>query len=580
MTSPRKSILNIEGYDIPLFLDEYKLKLDLNENTMGPSPKVINALQNITAEDIKYYPAYGDVVNKLASFNNIDPDMILQANGADEAINYIFDTFVEQDDKVLAVTPSFVMPKIYANILGCTYQEINYTEKFEFPIEEILKNIDEKTKLIIVTSPNNPTGEAISSENMLKVLEVAKEKYILIDETYVSYGEKSFIDLVKKHPNIFITRSMSKDFGLAGLRFGYIISNKENIIHIKKAIKPYSVNIAAVKAALAALDDIEYLNYVVSQVRESKQLLTEGLKELAVKVYPSNANFLLVDFGEKADFVYKKLLNAGIKVKNCGKTKHLENCLRITLPAVEDTKYILESLKPRDLIIFDVDGVLVDIRNSYRMAIKETYRHFSGKDISPKEIQQAKNIGGLNNDWDLTEYLLKNSGIMIPKNQIIDKFQELYFGNNGDGFILNEKLLISPEIIKNLAKDYDLAIFTGRPKQEAEFVLKRWKLEDYFYSVIAMEDLSEGQHKPEPDGLLKILNIASPKNAYYLGDTHDDMISAKKAGVKAIGVLPPQDKSPELKEKLIEYGAEEVLLNTEDLIKLLNGENNYANSNS
>jgi len=421
------------------------------------------------------------------------------------------------------------MPKIYANILGCTYQEINYTEKFVFPVDEVIKNIDEKTKLIIVTTPNNPTGEAISRENMLKILEAVDGKYVLIDETYVSYAEESFLDLLEKYPNIFIMRSMSKDFGLAGLRFGYIVANKENIKHIKKAIRPFSVNIAAVKAALAALDDREYLNYVISQVKASKKLLTAGLKELAVKIYPSNANFLLVDFGEKANFIYKKLLNAGIKVKNFGKTPNLENCLRISLPSVKDAKCILESLKAKDALIFDVDGVLIDTRNSYRMAIKETYKYFSGKDISPEEIQQAKNLGGLNNDWDLTEYLLKNSGFNIPKNQIIDKFQELYFGKDGDGFILNEEILISPEIIKNLAKDYDLAIFTGRPKKEAEFVLKRWNLQDYFNPVISMEDLPEGKHKPEPDGLLKILDIVSSKTAYYLGDTHDDMLSAKKS---------------------------------------------------
>jgi len=569
MTSPRKTILGTDGYDVPLFLDEYKLKLDSNENAMGPSPKVIEALRNLTAQDIKYYPAYGEVINKIAKVNNIEPEMILPTSGADEAINYIFDVFVEPKDTVLTVTPSFSMPKIYANILGCTYQEINYTEKFIFPIDEILNNINEKTKLIIVTTPNNPTGEAVSRENMLKILEKADGKYVLIDETYFNYAKDSFIDLLEKHPNIFIMRSMSKDFGLAGLRFGYIIANKENINHIKKAIRPYSVNIAAVKAALAALDDIEYLNYVISQVKESKKLLAEVLKPIAVKVYPSDANFLLVDFGEKADFIYKKLLNSGIKVKNFGKTENLENCLRITLPAVEDAKYILDSLKSRDLIVFDVDGVLVDIRNSYRMAITETYRHFSGKEITSEQIQQAKNLGGLNNDWDLTEYLLKNSGFNIEKSQIIDKFQELYFGNKGDGFILNEELLLSPESIKKLAKEYDLGIFTGRPKQEAEFVLKRWGLEDYFSPVISMEDLSEGKHKPEPDGLLKILSIVSPKNTYYLGDTHDDMISAIKAGVKAIGVLPPQDKSTELTEKLKKFGAEDVLQNTEDVVKLL-----------
>ena len=569
MASPRKNILNLEGYDIPAFLNEYRLKLDLNENAMGPSPKVIKALQEITDKDIKYYPAYGEVVNRLAEHNRVLPDMILPTSGADEAINYIFDVFVDSESTVLTVTPSFAMPKIYAKIVGCTYQEVNYKEKFVFPIDEILSSISEKTKLIIVTTPNNPTGEAISRENMLKILEKANGKYVLIDETYFNYAEESFLDLIEKYPNIFITRSMSKDFGLAGLRFGYIIANSENIVHLKKVLRPFSVNNMAVKAALAALDDIEYLNYVVEQVKESKKLLIEAIRGLAVKIYRSDANFVLADFGEKAEFIYKKLLNAGIKVKNFGQTPDLENCLRISLPSVEDTKYLINALKPRDSIVFDVDGVIIDTRNSYRLAIKETYKHFSGKDISAEDIQQAKNAGGLNNDWDLTEFLLKNSGVNIPKDQIISKFQELYFGKSGEGFIQNEEILISPETIKTLAKDYDLAIFTGRPKQEAEFVLKKWGLEDYFCPVVCMEDLPEGKHKPEPDGLLNILKITSPQKVYFLGDTPDDMISAEKAGVTGIGVLPPQDKSPELKEKLLKAGAENVLQNTEDIVELL-----------
>lgn len=569
MTSPRKSITNIEAYDTPLFIDEYRLKLDMNENAIGPSPKVLEALKNVSYKDIKYYPAYGEIINKLAEVHNINSEMIQPTNGADEALNYVLNTFIEPNDTVLTVTPSFAMPKIYANTIGCTYQEINYKEKFIFPISEILESITEKTKLIIVTSPNNPTGEAISEENILKIMEKANGKYILIDETYINYAKKSALNLINKYSNLIIIRSMSKDFGLAGLRFGYIIAKEENIRHIKKIISPYSVNIMAVKAALAALNDVAHLNYVVSQVKESKKIITEGLKNFAVKIYPSDANFLLIDFGEKAEFAYKKLLNAGIKVKNFGKIKNLENCLRITMPSVEESKCILNALKTRNLIIFDIDGVIIDTRNSYRVTIKNTYSHFSGKEISLEEIQHAKNIGGLNNDWDLTEFLLKNSGFNIPKNEIIDKFQDIYFGKNGEGLILNEEILISPETIKNLAKEYDLAIFTGRPRKEAEFVLKKWGMEDYFCTVITMEDLPAGKHKPEPDGIFKILNIVTPKTAYYLGDTHDDMISAKKAGAKAIGVLPPQDKSPELKESLLKHGAEAVLHETEDLTELL-----------
>jgi len=569
MTSPRKSIINANGYEIPLYLDDFKLKLDVNENTMGPSPRVIEALQQVCEKDIKFYPAYGEIREKLAEYNKVKPEMILPANGADEVIGNVFDTFVEPEDKVLTVTPSFVMPKIYARTLGCEYIEIPYQEKWVFPVNELIKNIDTQTKLIIITSPNNPTGEAISRKDLLKILGAANGRYVLVDETYASYAEETFIDLIKDYPNILIARSMSKDFGLAGLRFGYMAASEENVNYIKKVIKPYSVNNLAKKAALAALEDMEHLNQCVAQVKESRRLLTEALSPMADKVYKSDANFILADFGERAEFIYKKLLNAEIKVKNFGQTPYLENCLRIGLPAVEDTRYIINSLKPRDLIIFDMDGVMVDTGNSYRSAIRGTYEKFSGKTLTPEKVQMAKNQGGLNNDWDLTYFLLEKDGISVTFPEIIEKFQELYWGNNGDGFILNEKLLISQKTLKELSKNYDLAIFTGRPKQEAEFVLKRWNIEQYFYPVICMEDPPKGRGKPDPWGVYEILRVISPKEVYYLGDTVDDMFAARQAGVKGVGVLPPQEKSEDLRRALLAHGAVEVLENTEGITKLL-----------
>ncbi len=569
MSSPRKNILDACGYEIPLFLDNYKLKLDVNENNIGPSPAVLEALRGLSPEDIKFYPAYGEVLEKLAVYNSVKTDMILPANGADEVISNVFDTFVEPHDVVLTVTPSFLMPKIYARTLGCEYREISYGEKWDFPVDEVIKNIDKKTKLIIVTSPNNPTGESIAREDLLKILEVAQDKYVLIDETYVSYADESFADLIEKYPNILIARSMSKDFGLAGLRFGYLLACQENVRHVKKVIKPYSVNTVAVKAACAALDDVDHLNYVVSQVREAKSILIKGLKSFAQKIYHSDANFLLIDFGEKADFIYKKLLKSGIKVKNFEQTPGLENCLRISIPAVTDAEYILESLKPRDLIIFDMDGVLVDTSNSYQLAIRGAYESFSGKKLTEEQIQAAKNQGGLNNDWDLTFYLLEKAGISVSFSDLIAKFQELYWGSNGNGFILNEKALISAEQIAQLAHKYDLAVFTGRPKKEAEFVLKNWGIEKYFHPVITMDDLPRNKQKPNPQGVYEILRVVSPKNTYYLGDTVDDMFAVKQAGVNGIGVLPPQDKSDDLRRALAAYGAVEILENTADLPELL-----------
>jgi len=565
MSEPRKSILNAQGYEIPLHLDDYRLKLDSNENMIGPSPKVLEALRNITDCHIKFYPAYGEILEKLAAYNKVKTEMLLPANGADEAISYIFDALVEQRDTILTVTPSFPMPKIYAKALNCNYKEVPYTEKWVFPVDEFIENIDDSTKLIIITTPNNPTGEAISESDLLKVLNAAKNSYVLVDETYVSYAGRSFINLLNEYPNMLIARSMSKDFALAGLRFGYLIAPEVTINHIKKIISPYSVNNLAALAVSAALDDIEHLNSVVSQVKESKELLVEGLKPFTKKIYKSDANFLLADFGEKADFVYKKLLKSGVKVKHFGKTSQLENCLRIGLPSVKDTQYILDSLEQRDLIIFDMDGVLVDTSNSYRAAIQEVYEKFSGKTLTKERIQQAKNQGGLNNDWDLTFYLLEKDGITVDFDKIIADYQDLYWNK----YINNEKLLLSPQIMAKLAQKYDLAIFTGRPKPEAEFVLKKWNIENYFCPIITMDDMPRGKHKPSPWGVFEILRITNPKKVYYLGDTVDDMFAARQANVTGIGVLPPQDKSEELKRGLKAHGAAEILEKTEDIVQLL-----------
>lgn len=568
MIIPKKAIKDVIGYPTPLYPENYVLKLDLNENILGPSPRVLEALRTITEEDIKFYPAYGELIDKIAEFNSVLPDMILPTCGADEAINYIFDTFTEYGDCVLTVEPSFAMPKIYAKGVGCNYKEIKYTDKWNFPVDEFLKNIDESLKLIIITTPNSPTGESILRGDLIRIIEAAPNIPVLVDETYSSYAKEKFTDLAEKYSNVIIVRSMSKDFALAGLRIGYIISQSQNIEYIRRIISPFSVNTMAVKAGIAALTDKAYFENVKNQIFEAKKLLIEGLKPFAEKIYESDTNFLLMDFGNKAEFVYKKLLRAGIKVKWFNDGSEISSCFRIAVPAPEQAKLILDALKSRELIVFDIDGVIIDTRNSYRMAIKSTYEHFAAKEITFEDIQEAKNLGGLNNDWDLTEFLLKQSGLNIAKQEIIDKFQELYWGNNGDGFILNEEILIKPETFKKLSKKYDLAIFTGRPKIEAEFVLKRWGLDNLFAPVITMDDLPEDCQKPHPMGLNNIISVINPLDTYYLGDTPDDMIAAKGAGVKGIGVLPPQDKTQNLKDKLVAEGAFQVINNTEDIVKV------------
>lgn len=549
----KKTIQELKPYSVPLFDDEGYLKLDSNENDFGPSPKVMKTLKSLEACDVQYYPYYGKLLKKLADFHNTAIENIILTAGADEAISAIFGTFLEYGQTVLTVDPSFVMPKIYAKSNGLNYKEIPYGKKWEFPEEEFIKNIDDKIDLIHLTTPNSPTGEVIERKVIEKIVEKSTEnenkKAVLIDETYGNYSGVTNLDLVKEHDNVFIVRSFSKDFALAGLRLGYIISDSKNIKHLRKYLSPYNVSTLTVNAGIAALEDIEYFKAVKNEMEKSKNLLKETFESYGATVYPSKTNFLCVDFGILADFINHKFNENKIKVKYFNQAPHLNNTFRIAVPKVENAKKVIKAISPKPTIIFDIDGVLIDASQSYRVAIQKTFKEYSGQEVSSATIQLIKNQGGFNNDWDLTEFLLKNHKIEIPKEEIIKSFQKYYW--DGDfGLIHNEELLVTKEFIAKLSKTHNLAIFTGRLKKEAMFTLEKHGIAKYFYPIITMDDLPIDRQKPHPLGLEIIKEKIVTNKIYYLGDTVDDMISAKRANIKAIGVLPPQDKSKELKQLL------------------------------
>lgn len=559
----KKTIMELTAYPSPLFNEEGYLMLNNNESDFGPSPRVVETLKNVDIKDIQYYPYYGNLLQKLAEFHNVGIENIILTNGADEAISSILGTFLENGQTVLTIAPSFIMPKLYAKRDGLNYKEISYSDKWEFPVQEFMKNIN-IADLIHLTTPNSPTGEVIEQPVIKKIVEQAAGKAILIDETYGNYSGVTNLDLIRENDNIFITRSFSKDFALAGLRLGYIISDAENITSLRKYLAPYNVSNIAVKAGIAALEDLEHLDKIKSEMEKSKTFLTQEFEKLGAKVYPSKTNFLCVDFGQKADFVYKKLLQNKIKVKYFDKTPMLENCFRIAVPKFENAKKVIEALKTKPTIVFDMDGVLIDVSKSYRVAIQETFKYFSGQEISLEEISEAKKLGGLNNDWDLTDFLLKKYGFTINYDEIVKIFKSFY------GKLANiEESLVNHEFFQNLSQNYNLVIFTGRARDEAFFTLDKQGFTKYFYPVITMDEVGMDRQKPDCLGLEIIKEKIITDKIYYLGDTVDDMICASTANVTGIGVLPPQDKSEELKNLLKSKNAMVVLENTKDLIEFL-----------
>ncbi len=571
MLRPKKSIEKMTGYFVPMYEKDWDIKIDSNENNYGPSPKVIEKLSKCNYKNISFYPFYGELSQKIANFNNVKIDNIKVTNGADEAIQAIIQTYLEPGESLLTLDVSFEMPVIYVQIQGGNIIKVPFKDKWKFPLDDFinkLKEQKESIKIIYLASPNNPTGNLIEETDLNIILENAKDKVVLIDETYANYAGKSYKKYIDKFNNIFIVRSFSKDFALAGMRLGYIISNTENIINLKKVVSPFSVNSYAMIAGITALEDVEYFERIKAEINESKLALKTFLESLNATVYDSYANFLLVDFKNKADFVYNKLKNANISVKLFKKDSLLENHLRITIPTIEGIKRIKEALRIKPSLVFDMDGVLIDASNSYRTAIEKTYEHFTGKTISQKEIQDAKNLGGLNNDWDLTQYLLKKSGYTIAYDEIVNVFQEIYW-KNGNGLIKNETALFNIKLLSELSKNYNLSIFTGRPKKEALFALDKFNATNYFYPIITTDEIPQGMEKPNPYGLNIVKDVTIGETYTYFGDTTDDILAAKSAGYKAIGVLPPQDKSQELIEFLKKKGADNIINSITDIKTIL-----------
>ncbi|HIH32966.1 MAG TPA: HAD-IA family hydrolase [Candidatus Diapherotrites archaeon] len=220
--------------------------------------------------------------------------------------------------------------------------------------------------------------------------------------------------------------------------------------------------------------------------------------------------------------------------------------------------------KQKPLLVFDIDGVLIDVSRSYRLAIQETVKFFSGKSISQEEIQKIKIEEKLNNDWVVSQKLLERLGFEIPLEKVIERFQSFYLGKSFDGLILNEKTLVERQVLETLAGKAELCILTGRPRTEAEFALERFGISGFFKKTICMEDCN-GKEKPNPFGLKLLDKYFKTKKCFYFGDTLADIECARKAGFKAVGILPPQDKSKALKEKMLKEGAAIVLENINNL---------------
>ncbi len=344
---PRSNIDQILDYAPPIENRMGNLRLDFNENTIGCSTKVSAAIRNLTIEDFAIYPNYTPFKRKLSEYLGVSTEKLLLTNGTDEAIKLILETYLEPQDEMILPSPTFSMFEIYASLIGCKVSKVLYNEDLSFPFDQILASISERTKLIVLVNPNNPTGTVISEENIYQLLKIAQTRNILvlIDEAYYQFYGKSALSFINDFSNLIIMQTFSKAFGLAGIRLGYIIAPSECIQILQKVLSPYSVNTLAVVAGAAALSDLDYVTTYAKDVCVNREYLAKEMQSLGFATFPSQANFILVNFGVKCEYLCDQLKMGGILTRNRSAYPLLKNCLRITIGTRYQCEILLREIR-------------------------------------------------------------------------------------------------------------------------------------------------------------------------------------------------------------------------------------------
>jgi histidinol-phosphate aminotransferase len=341
----RRSVARMRAYNPPLEGRTEKLRLDFNENPVGCSPAVRRALAKLTSAQISAYPEQASVRRKMARFFGVSPEELLLTNGTDEALSLIVNTFVEPNEQVLFVEPTYAMYRFYSELAGARVIVPRYTAEMEFPWAEVFTALKAAPKVFFLPNPNSPTGNLQSLAELQRILKAAKQTMVVIDEAYFEFSGVTAIRWIRRYSNLIVTRTFSKTAGLAGLRLGCIFVNRELAASMRKAQSPYPVNAAALVAGEAALGDRAFIARTLGDVRRGKRELERGLALLGIRYFPSGGNFLLIHFGARAKNIVAALDRKGILVRDRSSDFDGDGYVRVTLGTVAQTRLLLRELK-------------------------------------------------------------------------------------------------------------------------------------------------------------------------------------------------------------------------------------------
>ncbi len=339
------------------------LRLHLNENTGGCSPRVVDAVRAFTAEGLALYPDFTAAVTETARFLGVNPDRVLLTNGLDEgilltSIAYLLprapaslvalgapDVVPSGTAEVVVALPTFDPYLHAARGMGARVVSVPPAPDHGFPLDGMLRAITANTRLVYVNNPNNPTGQPVPQDAIRRIAREAGHAIVFVDEAYHDFMPENFLTVAADYPNVIVGRTFSKAFGLAGMRVGVLIASPEVLDPIRHVMPIFNVNVVAIQALRAALTDPDFRTWYLAQAAESKSLVYAACDRLGLRYWRSAANFVLIDGGARAKALVAGLIARGVFVRDRTNDPSCPNCFRLTTGVVAHTAKAVEALE-------------------------------------------------------------------------------------------------------------------------------------------------------------------------------------------------------------------------------------------
>lgn len=538
-----------------------QLDLAMNEGE-PPPPECFDLLRRLGPGIFREYGDPAPLEEAYAAYLGVGPERVLATTGADDAIDRVCRACLEPDRELVHPTPTFYMIPAYARMARGRLVALDY-EWGTFPREPILNAVSERTGLVVVVSPDNPTGWEFPADELAGLARDLPEGVpLMVDMAYAEFGDPEASGVLLDLPNVVQVRTMSKCWGLAGLRIGFVVGSEERIAALRRFGGPYPLSGPALALGRERLERGQArMRKFVAHVRAGRQRLAALVRETGGAPEPSWTNFVLARYPAEAaraaagaeasaapdralapddsgaQWMLRGLSAQGVRVRHF---EHLPGYVRITVPR-DDAEFdrlerAMRCLMRPEAVLFDMDGVLADVSRSYREAVSATCAAF-GAPVGQAEIEAAKARGGANDDWALTRTLLAEAGVSVPLAQVRRRFEEAYQGtDSAPGLHRRETLVPDRASLVAWARSFKLGVVTGRPRRDAERFLDEHGIGGFFDAVVCRED---APLKPDPAPVRAAMAELGAEAGWMLGDTPDDVNAARRAGVVPIGVLAP-----------------------------------------